>query len=149
MCNRSVPSYNAHTELLLKTRPASVRYLVIALVSLVSIAVLIGIFAARSYTGTAFRIQGVQHLTLDHIFNGTFAAQSRSILWVPEGMYECHNKMVWLTQPVSSWGWGVRNCRRGLYQPCGFEVEYHQGDGVLDRRQGRKENLQASKGSKF
>ncbi|KAH9893599.1 dipeptidyl aminopeptidase [Cubamyces lactineus] len=67
-----------------KKRPASVRYLVIALVSLVSVAVLIGIFAARSYTGTAFRIQGVQHLTLDHIFNGTFAAQSRSILWVPE-----------------------------------------------------------------
>ncbi|KAI8985642.1 dipeptidyl aminopeptidase [Trametes punicea] len=67
-----------------KKRPASVRYLVISLVSLVSIAILIGIFAARSYTGTAFRIHGVQHITMDHIFNGTFSAHTRSILWVPE-----------------------------------------------------------------
>ncbi|KAI0676150.1 dipeptidyl aminopeptidase [Trametes maxima] len=68
-----------------KKRPASVRFLVIALGSLVTIAVVIGIFAARSYTGTAFRIQqGVQHITMDHIFNGTFSAQSRSVLWVPE-----------------------------------------------------------------
>lgn len=60
----------------------------ISLVSLVSIAIIIGIFAARSYTGTAFRIQqGVQHLTMDHVFNGTFSAQSRSVLWVPEGMH--------------------------------------------------------------
>ncbi|KAI0351315.1 dipeptidyl aminopeptidase [Trametes cingulata] len=67
-----------------KRRPASVRFLVISLVSLVSLAIVIGIFAARSYTGTAFRIQGVQHITMDHIFNGTFSAQSRSVLWVPE-----------------------------------------------------------------
>ncbi|CDO69708.1 hypothetical protein BN946_scf184851.g96 [Trametes cinnabarina] len=67
-----------------KRRPASVRYLVIALVSLVSIAVFIGFFAARNYTGTAFRVQGVQHITMDHIFNGTFSARSQSINWVPE-----------------------------------------------------------------
>ncbi|KAI0640694.1 dipeptidyl aminopeptidase [Trametes meyenii] len=68
-----------------KKRPASVRFLVIALASLVTIAVVIGIFAARSYTGTAFHIQqGVQHITMDHVFNGTFSAQSKSVLWVPE-----------------------------------------------------------------
>ncbi|OJT13681.1 hypothetical protein TRAPUB_9780 [Trametes pubescens] len=68
-----------------KKRPASVKFLVISLVSLVSVAIIIGIFAARSYTGTAFRIQqGVQHLTMDHMFNGTFSAQSRGVLWVPE-----------------------------------------------------------------
>ncbi|KAI0820257.1 dipeptidyl aminopeptidase [Trametes gibbosa] len=68
-----------------KKRPASVRYLIIALASLLSLAIIIGIFAARSYTGTAFRIQqGVQHLTLDHVFNGTFSAQSKSVHWVPE-----------------------------------------------------------------
>lgn len=71
-----------------KKRPASVKFLVISLVSLVSIAIIIGIFAARSYTGTAFRIQqGVQHLTMDHMFNGTFSAQSKSVLWVPEGTH--------------------------------------------------------------
>ncbi|KAJ3001489.1 hypothetical protein NUW54_g6389 [Trametes sanguinea] len=68
----------------MKKRPASVRYLVISLVALVSVAVIIGIFAARSYTGTAFRIQGVQHITMDHIFNGTFSARSQSVNWVPE-----------------------------------------------------------------
>ncbi|KAI9067913.1 dipeptidyl aminopeptidase [Trametes sanguinea] len=67
-----------------KKRPASVRYLVISLVTLVSVAVIIGVFAARSYTGTAFRIQGVQHITMDHIFNGTFSARSQSVNWVPE-----------------------------------------------------------------
>ncbi|RPD57299.1 dipeptidyl aminopeptidase [Lentinus tigrinus ALCF2SS1-7] len=67
-----------------KKRPASLKFLVISLVSLVSIAVVIGIFAARSYTGTAFQIQGVQHLTMDHIFNGTFSAARQDIHWVPE-----------------------------------------------------------------
>ncbi len=68
----------------MKKRPASLKAFVVALVSLVSIAVVIGIFAARSYAGTAFRIQGVQHLTMDHIFNGTFSATRQDIHWVPE-----------------------------------------------------------------
>ncbi|KAI0765616.1 dipeptidyl aminopeptidase [Trametes elegans] len=73
-----------YVERCVKKRPASIRYLVIALVTLVSVAVIIGIFAAKSYTGTAFRVHGVRHITLDHIFNGTFSVHSRSILWVPE-----------------------------------------------------------------
>jgi len=65
-------------------RPTSLRFLIISLVSLVSLAAVIGIFAARAYTGTPFRIHGTRHITLDHIFNGTFSANSQSVLWVPE-----------------------------------------------------------------
>ena len=73
---------NAHPQ----KRPASLKYLIISLASLITIAVVIGIFAARSYTGTPFRIQGVQHLTMDHVFNGTFSAHRSDVHWVPEGV---------------------------------------------------------------
>ena len=76
------------THSFVKKRPASLKILIVALALLVSLAVIIGVFAARSYTGTAFRIQqGVQHLTMDHMFNGTFSAQKKDIHWVPEGVY--------------------------------------------------------------
>ncbi|KAH9945746.1 dipeptidyl aminopeptidase [Amylocystis lapponica] len=65
-------------------RYSSLRFLIISLASLVSLAVVIGIFAARSYTGTPFRIHGTQHITMDHVFNGTFSASSQSVNWVPE-----------------------------------------------------------------
>ena len=74
-----------------KKRPASLKYLIISLVSLIVIAIVIGIFAARSYTGTPFRVQGVQHLTMDHIFNGTFGVRRSDILWVPEGEFPFHS----------------------------------------------------------
>ncbi|KAH9930262.1 dipeptidyl aminopeptidase [Fomitopsis serialis] len=31
-----------------------------------------------------YRIRGTRHITMDHIFNGTFYPSSQSILWVPE-----------------------------------------------------------------
>ncbi|CCM01272.1 uncharacterized protein FIBRA_03321 [Fibroporia radiculosa] len=65
-------------------RPASVRVLVTSLVALVTLAAIIGIFAAHSYTGTPFRIHGTKHITMDHVFNGTFSAKKGGILWVPE-----------------------------------------------------------------
>jgi len=68
----------------IRKRPASLRFLVISLVSLVTMAAVIGIFAARSYTGTPYRIHGTRHITMDHVFNGTFSAKRESILWVPE-----------------------------------------------------------------
>ncbi|KAI0954671.1 hypothetical protein AcW1_006484 [Taiwanofungus camphoratus] len=67
-----------------RRRPSSLRFLVISLISLICMATVIGIFAARSYTGTPFRIHGTRHITMDHVFNGTFSAQRQSILWVPE-----------------------------------------------------------------
>ncbi|KZT68663.1 dipeptidyl aminopeptidase [Daedalea quercina L-15889] len=63
---------------------SSTRCLVIALTSLLAVAVVIGIFAARSYTGVPYRIRGTQHLTMDHMFNGTFYPSRENILWVPE-----------------------------------------------------------------
>ncbi|KAF9814328.1 hypothetical protein IEO21_05171 [Rhodonia placenta] len=65
-------------------RPASLCFLVGSLVTLVTLAAVIGIFAARSYTGTPFRIHGTKHITMDHVFNGTFSARREGILWVPE-----------------------------------------------------------------
>ena len=67
-------------------RPTSLRFLVVALGSLVLVAIVIGIIAAHTYTGTTFaRIRGVQHITMDHIFNGTFYAKHVGLRWVPEG----------------------------------------------------------------
>ena len=83
LLEHSTPGLNC-----VQQRPASLKVLIVALTLLVSLAVIIGIFAARSYTGTAFRIQqGVQHLTMDHMFNGTFSAHKKDIHWVPEGAY--------------------------------------------------------------
>lgn len=46
----------------------------------------IGIFAAHTYTGTSFAIvRGLKPLTMDHVFNGTFYAQHSSLRWVKEG----------------------------------------------------------------
>lgn len=65
--------------------PSSLQCLIICLVSLVVTAGLIGVFAAFSYTGTSYQIRGTQHVTMEHIFNGTFAAEKRGVRWVPEG----------------------------------------------------------------
>ncbi|KAI0758596.1 Alpha/Beta hydrolase protein [Irpex lacteus] len=65
-------------------RPSSLRCLVFSLLALVTTAVLIGIFAAFSYRGTSYQVHGSQHLTMDHVFNGTFSPVSGSVRWVPE-----------------------------------------------------------------
>lgn len=50
-------------------------------------ATVIGVFAALSYKGTPYQIHGSEHITLDHIFNGTFNAHSGFVRWVPEGEF--------------------------------------------------------------
>ncbi|KZT20995.1 hypothetical protein NEOLEDRAFT_1074339 [Neolentinus lepideus HHB14362 ss-1] len=67
-----------------KKRPSSLRWLVICLVSLVLLAAFIGAFAARSYSGSSHHVPGAQHITMDHIFNGTFRVDRRGLRWVPE-----------------------------------------------------------------
>ncbi|PCH36456.1 dipeptidyl aminopeptidase [Wolfiporia cocos MD-104 SS10] len=67
-----------------RKRPTSLRFLIVALVALVSMAGVIGILAARSYTGTPYRVHGTKHITMDHVFNGTFYARRESVMWVPE-----------------------------------------------------------------
>ncbi|EJC99985.1 dipeptidyl aminopeptidase [Fomitiporia mediterranea MF3/22] len=68
-----------------KRRPNTLRCLLITLVSLMVMAILIGILAAYTYTGTAFApMRGTRPLTMDHVFNGTFYAQHATLRWVPE-----------------------------------------------------------------
>ncbi|KII86043.1 hypothetical protein PLICRDRAFT_44497 [Plicaturopsis crispa FD-325 SS-3] len=67
-----------------KRRPSLLRYLVVTLISLVILAGCIGVFAAKSYTGTSYRVPGAQRITMDHVFNGTFAAHRQSLNWVAE-----------------------------------------------------------------
>jgi dipeptidyl aminopeptidase len=63
------------------------RCLVLSLGSLVLLAVLLGVLAARTYNQTSYRYRapGNKHITMDHVFNGTFAADRRSLAWVSEG----------------------------------------------------------------
>ena len=53
---------------------------------LVVFAGLIGILAAHTYSGTLYHGKGRRHIELDHIFNGTFFAHSKSLAWVSEGI---------------------------------------------------------------
>ncbi|KAJ7643291.1 dipeptidyl aminopeptidase [Mycena polygramma] len=65
-------------------RPTSLRLLVISLVSLVALSGIIGIIAAHSYVGTTYHAPGVRKITMDHVYNGTFTVDRRSLAWVPE-----------------------------------------------------------------
>ncbi|KAJ7272564.1 dipeptidyl aminopeptidase [Mycena haematopus] len=65
-------------------RPTSLRLLIISLVSLVALSGIIGIIAAHSYVGTTYHAPGVKKFSMDHVFNGTFSADRRSLSWVPE-----------------------------------------------------------------
>ncbi|KAF7322541.1 hypothetical protein HMN09_00032600 [Mycena chlorophos] len=63
---------------------SSLRLLVIALASLVALSGIIGIIAAHSYVGTTYRAPGIAKITMDHVFNGTFSPDRKSVDWVPE-----------------------------------------------------------------
>ncbi|EJD48202.1 hypothetical protein AURDEDRAFT_113055 [Auricularia subglabra TFB-10046 SS5] len=65
-------------------RNSPLRYLLAALLGLCLLAAIIGILAARSYRGTSFKTKGAKHITMDHIFNGTFRADSAELHWVAE-----------------------------------------------------------------
>lgn len=66
-------------------KPSSLRALVISLAALVCLAGLIGIIAASAYSGAVMR-HGSQKITMDHVFNGTFYAESHHLQWAPQGM---------------------------------------------------------------
>ncbi|KAK0202348.1 dipeptidyl aminopeptidase [Desarmillaria ectypa] len=67
-----------------KQKRTSLRFLVITLGVLVSLAAVIGVIAAHKYVGTVYRLPGVRKLTMDHVFNGTFLAVERRLAWVGE-----------------------------------------------------------------
>lgn len=65
-------------------RSSSLRCLVLCLVVLVSTAAIIGLFAAFSYTGTSYQIRGTKHISIDHVFNGTFSAYRKGVRWIAQ-----------------------------------------------------------------
>ncbi|KAG2359215.1 dipeptidyl peptidase IV N-terminal region-domain-containing protein [Suillus spraguei] len=66
-------------------RPASLKYLIISLTSLVFLSASIGLFAATSlYNGQTYRLPGARKISLDHIFNATFMVSRKGVDWVPE-----------------------------------------------------------------
>lgn len=42
--------------------------------------------AGFTYSGKSYLIQGTRKITMDDIFDGTFAASGAEVNWVPEGM---------------------------------------------------------------
>ncbi|KAF5379515.1 hypothetical protein D9615_006521 [Tricholomella constricta] len=68
----------------LKKRPSSFRFFAIVLALLLLLSAAVGIWAARSYRGVAQHGPGTKKLTMDHIFNGTFAPEKKAVNWVPE-----------------------------------------------------------------
>ncbi|CAE6405098.1 unnamed protein product [Rhizoctonia solani] len=69
-----------------KKRMSPLRCLVLSIGSLVLLAILLGLLAAKTYNQTSYRYRapGNKHITMDHVFNGTFAAERRSLSWVRE-----------------------------------------------------------------
>jgi hypothetical protein len=73
-----------------RRRPASLRCLMLCLVGLVALAAGIGALAAASYTGgQAYKPRGTKRVEMDHVMNGTFYAERKSLNWVPEGTSIC------------------------------------------------------------
>ncbi|KAG8722707.1 hypothetical protein FRC08_012586 [Ceratobasidium sp. 394] len=80
-----------------RKRPSPLRCLVISLASLVLLAILLGFLAAQTYNHTSYRYRapGNKHITMDHVFNGTFRAERQSLAWVSEagdGVYSIEEK---------------------------------------------------------
>jgi dipeptidyl aminopeptidase B len=72
-------------------RPASLRCLILCLLGLVGLAAAIGALAAASYKGgQAYRPRGTKRIEMDHVMNGTFYSQRRSLNWVAEGIPPIH-----------------------------------------------------------
>ncbi|KAF8515924.1 dipeptidyl aminopeptidase [Gautieria morchelliformis] len=59
------------------------RFVALCLMSLLGLAVVVGIFAGFS-SGNSYRTRGSKHITMDHVFNGTFGVERKSLNWVPE-----------------------------------------------------------------
>ncbi|KAF8643012.1 hypothetical protein AX16_009257 [Volvariella volvacea WC 439] len=78
------PAFIEHAGLFDRQRSTPLRIFLIFIASLVAFAAFIGIIAASTYTGGVRRVHGSRHILMDHIFNGTFAAERKSLHWVPE-----------------------------------------------------------------
>jgi dipeptidyl aminopeptidase len=100
------PSTPGHAELALPLSPTNqsfppqpqlgqrFRFLLLTLLSLIFLCIVIGIFAAHSYVGTApYKLAGTKKYGMEEVFNGTFAATRTSVRWVGEagdGVFVLH-----------------------------------------------------------
>jgi uncharacterized membrane protein SpoIIM required for sporulation len=58
------------------------------LVGILVFAAVIGALSAFTYAGPSYSVvQGNKHMTMDHIFNGTFSPVTKRIDWVKEGKH--------------------------------------------------------------
>ncbi|KAG8798318.1 hypothetical protein FRC17_007505, partial [Serendipita sp. 399] len=65
-------------------RPTVLKYFTWSLIAIIVCAILLGIVAARSYNGAKFKVKGRKHIEMDHVFNGTFYPDTKTVHWVPE-----------------------------------------------------------------
>ena len=79
---------------------SSVRLMGILLFIIILGASFIGYSAARSYKTDVIYRTGTQKLSMEHIFNGTFSVDRKSVNWVPEGAFSTaipyHNPILFL-----------------------------------------------------
>lgn len=74
----------------------------------------IGILAGSAFQSsstTYIRKGGAKHLTMDHIFNGTFSPHLENIAWVKEGECECRAQEP-LADPLGSGRWNLLYTQR-------------------------------------
>ena len=69
----------------MRPRRKSTRVLA-ALIGVLSLAAVIGVLSGLGYSAPVFgKKGGSKHITMDHVFNGTFRADFVGIDWVKEG----------------------------------------------------------------
>lgn len=94
----------------------SLRLLLLGIAALICLAVVIGIFAAMTYSAPDTN-PSMRRITMDHIFNGTFSPERMSLNWVPEGMSP-HPFFRNDSERVRSWRRSLLDICGGIHQAC-------------------------------
>jgi hypothetical protein len=87
VCEESLLSIRTEpsSPIIFMQRSSPIRYLLLSLTTLLGLGVAIALFSAFSFSDKT-RTRGLRHMSMDHVFNGTFYAELKSLNWVPEGM---------------------------------------------------------------
>jgi dipeptidyl aminopeptidase len=106
----------------------------VALAGILLLAGAVGILAAGSFSAPAFNKKGgKKHITMDHIFNGTFAPKTKAVAWVKEG--ERNSMSIGRISRSTSYA--------GTPSPCAagdgvFSTQTPQGDILLEHASGNQ-----------
>lgn len=98
---RSDPEYQGHAYASpsKRSRTRQPKMFIFGLCCILLGSAAIGILAGSAFQSsstTYIRKGGAKHLTMDHIFNGTFSPHLENIAWVKEGESECRAQDSWL-----------------------------------------------------